>query len=262
MARRRKGEETNVVPGHATMKRPFDNQAADDVCGGGRALIAALISLLLAGSLYAQQGSRVRFKHLGIEQGLSQNTANAVVQDHVGFVWVGTQDGLNRFDGYRFTTFRNSLEDPFSLSDNFVYCLYVDREGVLWVGTEAGLNRFDRERERFHHFRHDPDDATSLSNDRVSAVVEDERGFLWVGTSHGLNRLDKSNLSGGFRRFHHDRADAASLSFDIIRELFVDRSGTLWVGTDGGGLNRYDEATGTFATFRHDEAVRHFDRLL
>ncbi|MFQ5751901.1 MAG: two-component regulator propeller domain-containing protein [bacterium] len=152
--------------------------------GSGFVSVALILMLLLilATILHAQKRN-IKFERFSIEQGLSQNTVNCIVQDSRGFMWFGTQDGLNQYDGYRFTVFKHDPENPNSLSDNFIYTIYEDKSGVLWIGTDGGgLNRFDREQEKFRVFKHEPTNSNSLSNDRVLSIFEDQTGVLWIGT--------------------------------------------------------------------------------
>ncbi len=199
----------------------------------------------------AQQDDLV-FKHLSIDQGLSQSIVDAILQDRRGFMWFVTEDGLNRFDGYAFEVFKHDAKNPASLTHNEIKCITQDRAGILWVGTFfRGLERFDPATESFAHYQHDPANPSSLANDIVWTVLEDREGRLWVGTGGGgLDRMDRS--TGTFTHYRHDPADAASLSHNDVRTLYEDRSGAIWVGTAGGGLNRLDPATGRFKRWVHD----------
>ena len=149
-----------------------------------------MASLLLGAwgweNVSASRGT-IPFLRVSLQEGLSQAAVHAIVQDKEGYMWFGTQEGLNRFDGYEFKTFLNEQTDSNSLSHNWVYALLVDRDGVLWVGTNGGgLNRFDFLSGQFKRFQHDPDDPFSLSNDRVRDLYEDSSGNLWVGTDGGV----------------------------------------------------------------------------
>ena len=96
----------------------------------------------------------LRFDRITREDGLSSNTVRCILQDSLGFMWIGTQDGLNRYDGNSFTVYRYDPDDPFSLRDDFIESMYEDRSGVLWIGTQAGwLERYDRENDRFTHYQ-------------------------------------------------------------------------------------------------------------
>ncbi len=195
-----------------------------------------------------------RFEHLTSEQGLSNNRVLSILKDHNGFMWFGTFDGLNRYDGYEFRIFKHEPEDANSPSANVIQVLYQDRDGTLWFGTVGGgLNRFDLKSEQFTRFRHDPDDPTSLGSDTVFAIHQDRAGNLWVGTGDGgLNRYDPE--TGGFVRYQNDPDNPASLSHDTVRAIAEDEDGFLWIGTDGGGLNRFDPGASdaAFEIYRHD----------
>ncbi len=150
-------------------------------------------------SLVAQ--NEPRFVRYTMDDGMSQNTVNCILQDSRGFMWFGTQGGLNRFDGYTFRVFRHHPDDTLSLSRNWIWCLYEDSRGDLWVGTfGGGLNRFDHTTENFRAYRHTPaDSANSLLDDGIWFITEDSDGVLWVGSNTGLNRFDTQ--SGAIQHF-------------------------------------------------------------
>ena len=132
-------------------------------------------------SLASGSGQRIEFERISIEQGLSQSVVTSILQDSKGFIWLGTQDGLNRYDGYEFTTFKHDPEDPDSLSDNFILSILEDPSGILWLGTNAGgLNRFDPQTERFAHYQHDPHDSHSLANNTLQSMHQDQQGVIWI----------------------------------------------------------------------------------
>ena len=204
----------------------------------------------------------LRFEHLGLDDGLSQNSALALLQDSQGFIWVGTQDGLNRFDGYSFAVFKNDPDDSNSLSLNSVLALHEDDDGALWIGTwGGGLNRFDPRSNLWTRYRHAPEDPASLCGDVVTALLEDSRGFLWVATNDGgLCRFDRATAA--FTAYQHDPQNPASLTSNAVARLYEDSRGALWVGTGGfgvpgAGLDRLDVDTGVFTHFRHDPADPH-----
>lgn len=201
--------------------------------------------------LSAETPRVIRFDHLSTDEGLPQEAVHAVYQDRVGFMWLGTQEGLVRFDGYDFTVYEHDPDEPSSLDNSWVWSIAEDRRGNLWIGTDGGgLHRFDRARETFEHFRHDDAHPDSLSSDRVRIVFVDGQDTVWVGTDDGLNRLESDGRS--FQRFSHDPSDPNSISSSRIRSMIETTSGNIWVGTDGGGISRLDEGTGRFAHYRHD----------
>lgn len=177
-------------------------------------------------------GEDIGFKHLTIDDGLSQNLVYAILQDCKGFMWFGTKDGLNRYDGYRFTIFRNNPYDSTSISSNEVTALFEDHAGFLWLSA-AGLNRFDPGTETFNRYLQNTARPNSLSSNEVRAIAEDHNGALWIGTTNGLNRL-APDRQGCFIHYVHDPHNPQSLSHNQINALLVDHRGTLWIGTPEG----------------------------
>jgi signal transduction histidine kinase/ligand-binding sensor domain-containing protein/CheY-like chemotaxis protein len=216
-----------------------------------RPFVVAALALLLAPPAFSKEGLNIPFVRLSLEDGLSQARVGVIVQDSEGFIWLGTQEGLNRYDGYTFEVFLHDPGKPGSLSHDSIQCLLVDRQQQLWVGTEGGgLNRFDASTRTFVRFPNNPSDPSSLSSNRVRVLFEDSRGRLWAGTDGGgLNLLDRSR--GVFKRYQHDPANPRSLGGDRIRGIAEDGRGVLWIATDGGGLSRLEPESGEFETFRH-----------
>jgi len=209
-----------------------------------------LAALLLGGALSASaQRSHTQFLRLGLEEGLSQATAMAVLQDRSGYLWIATEDGLNRYDGYGFSVLKHDPGDPHSLSDNYVVALLEDADGGIWAGTsDGGLNRYDPRTGRFTRYRHDTGDPASLSHDRITALALAADGGVWAGTyGGGLSRYDPR--TGRFTRYQHAPDDPASLPSDYLWAVLVDRQGRLWAGTRN-GLARLDG--GAFTVYRPD----------
>jgi len=226
--------------------------------GAARRAAACLVAVLAAwgGGAAAQPA---RFDRLSLEDGRFCHRIMATLQDRRGFLWFGTEDGLNRYDGYEMVVYRHDPADTRSLSDNYVIALHEARDGALWVGTsDGGLNRMDTRTGRFRAFRHDDDAPGSLPHDRVTALADASGGRLWVGTrGGGLALFDPR--TGGARTFRHDSTRAASLPSDELWALLSDRRGNLWIGTRGGGLARLAPGgaaarTPVFTRYRHDPA--------
>lgn len=217
-------------------------------------LIAALIFLPIALfaplPLSAQLGPHLLFRTLSIEQGLSQNSVLSIARDRFGFLWFGTESGLNKFDGYHFTVYIPIEGDPASISNSWINVLLTDSSGKLWIGTENGLNRYVYSTDSFIRYFHDPSDPNSLSSSRIFALYEDSSGRLWIGTDNGLNLFDRS--TNRFTRYQYNPSNPASLSYNQIRAITEDSRGYIWVGTVGGGLNRLDPSTGRFTRIRRD----------
>ncbi|MEL7022156.1 MAG: two-component regulator propeller domain-containing protein [Pseudomonadota bacterium] len=221
---------------------------------GARSLRSLLLGwLLVCGSAALADGvagAPMRFANLDTEDGLAQNSVTAMVQDGLGFLWFGTENGLNRYDGTRFLHFQADPRNPSSLPADYVTDLVVTPNGALWVATEGGgIARWDAEQGGFSSVGI----ADGLSDLRVSSMALDASGALWVGTlRHGLNRYDPT--SGTVTVWRHDEANVDSLSHDAIHALHVDSVGTLWIGTNA-GLDRFDAATGTVQRVAGDETL-------
>jgi PAS domain S-box-containing protein len=177
-------------------------------------------------------GQDIRFKRLPESAGLSQTRVSSVVQDNLGFIWFGTQYGLNRFDGYRSKVFKHEPGRSDSLSCVYIHSLFMDHSGTLWVGCEGFLDKFDPITETFTHFR---------INTPTTVITEDHAGILWLATGRGLYSLNPA--TGQTARYVHDPGDPASISGDSISYIGEDRSGRFWVGNSG-GLDEFDRKTG------------------
>jgi ligand-binding sensor domain-containing protein/signal transduction histidine kinase/DNA-binding NarL/FixJ family response regulator len=182
---------------------------------------------------WAQRES-LTFKHITSNEGLSQNHGNCIIQDYKGFLWFGTQAGLNRYDGYKMVVHKYQMNDLTSISNNTINVLYEDRDKNLWVGTAEGLNKYDRKLDKFIRYLHDPNDPLSISNNDINSIREDQTGKLWIGTASGLNRFDEA--SGIFKKIPIDGNENIHDNFPVSA-LYIDQDQQLWVGTGLGGIN-------------------------
>ena len=161
------------------------------------------------------------------------STPMALAEDGDGFLWVGTQGGLARWDGYGFHTYTADPGAPGALPDAMIETLHTDGRGRLWIGTNiGGLSRYDRSSDRFLSY---PVGKNGLSSGSVFAIADDGRGGIWVGTSGGLDHLGPDSAT--FTRFGQKPGDGG-ISNGCVRALLLDRHGTLWVGLEDGGLVR------------------------
>jgi len=196
----------------------------------------------------------------GTKEGLSESHVFCVLQDSRGFMWFGTRDGLNRFDGYEWKIYQNNAKDPQSISSNYIYALWEDNMGDLWIGTNGGgLNRFNRASETFTRYLHKPNDSNSLSHNTVRALAgQTEAGatILWIGTTGGgLNRFDSK--TGTFTRYGHNADDVNSIGSNNISCLALHKN-TIWIGTNDAGLNSMAlSRRGRFTRFSHQPGNPH-----
>ena len=219
-----------------------------------------LLGLLccLSHPAFASRNS-ISFLQIGTEQGLPQSTVNTIFQDSQGFIWIGTYDGLTRYDGYQFVNFKNNPQDPSSISNNIIVSIIEDQQGYLWAGTmQNGVNRFNPETGEFTRFLSNQDDFDSLSHPQVTSIHQDTLGRIWVGTIHGLNLFlpDKQ----AFAHFYHNPLDNQSLPHGPVVDIVDDGNGNLWVAT-GEALAHFDVEQQVFSTFNTGNAPKQINDL-
>ena len=245
--------------------------------------LSIIILFLISCRILFPQSNTIKLSQIGIEQGLSQSTIFAITQDKKGFLWFGTDDGLNKYDGYTVTVFKNNNSDSNSISDNSVLSLLCDRKGNIWVGTRlGGVDRYVPSINKFFHYKHVKNDTSTIIDNSVNAIYEDSKGNIWFGTNRGLSRynFEKDNLtsflinsskiaiirticednnrnlwigtSDGIFRMNLNESSSAKkiiepilLKGTYIRSIFFDYDDKLWIGTYGNGLYRYDTNTKT-----------------
>ncbi|MGZ9221687.1 MAG: two-component regulator propeller domain-containing protein [Anaerolineales bacterium] len=198
----------------------------------------------------------LRFDHISIEQGLSQSSVRVIFQDSRGFLWFGTEDGLNRYDGYTFKTYKPDPDAPNSLSDRWITSIVEDKEGTLWIGTRlGGLNHYDPRTEQFTHFVHNEDDPSSLSDNHINVLYLDRNDNLWIGTPDALDRFNEAGNT--FRHYVYSPSQQEGISGKNITALYEDSRGRFWVGTASGGLNRFEPSSNTFTPYQYDPDNSH-----
>ncbi|SOD81478.1 two-component regulator propeller domain-containing protein [Spirosoma fluviale] len=217
-------------------------------------LFCLLLIGIWPGRTLQAQSKTGQFSYLTTREGLSQDNVTCILQDRKGFMWFGTQDGLNKFDGYTYTVYRNDPRKVNSLSHNFIHILFEDKQGHLWVGTDdGGLSLFDANTETFTNYKHLTGKTNSLAHNKVMAITQDTQGYLWVGTAGGgLDRFDPQQKT--FTHFTHQASNPTSLIDNQVSSVFIDQSGIIWIGTDGSGLDRLDPRSNSFTHFQHDPA--------
>jgi ligand-binding sensor domain-containing protein/signal transduction histidine kinase len=216
-----------VNPGHAT-----DSEARQFSMARGGVPQATVAPRTIR--LPVVDGNDIGFRRLS-GQGLSQTRVAQILQDDQGFLWFGTENGLNRYDGYEFKVFMNEPGNAGSLSGVYIYSLFKDRSGTIWVGSDQLLDRFDPSTQTFTHYHVDAKDPV------VIHISQDGLGMLWLATGNGLYRLNP--VTGNIKRFAHDPNDPLSLSSNDVKSTGEDRSGGFWVATSE-GLDEFDRETG------------------
>jgi len=220
------------------------------------AVIIFFITLILLPFLSFAQRPSLNFEHFGTREGLSQINVNCIIQDSRGFMWIGTRNGLNRYDGYKFIVYRYDSKDEHSLSNNMVNDLVEDADGNVWAATANGLNRYDRKAGTFTRIVHDNHNNNSLSNNILSRLVFDNDGMLWIGTQNG--GLDCYDLkTKRFTHHQHSNTVAGTISDNNVRTVYKDSHGHIWAGTSGGGLNLYDAQKKSFTAFPFINPISH-----
>ena len=197
------------------------------------------------------QPASPRFEHIGTETGLSQSNVICILHDSRGFMWFGTRDGLNKYDGYSFTIYKNIPTDPRSISNNFITSIAEDTNGDLWIATwGGGVNRYDRAKDRFVRYTVNP------STNFINTVLVDDKGFVWVGANGGgLVQLDPH--TGKTTTFKNDPRDPASISDNEVKTVIEDSRHRIWLGTVHGGVDLFEPSTHSFKRFLHDPADNH-----
>ena len=189
---------------------------------------------------FAQHLETIRFSRVSIKDGLSQSTVNCLIQDRQGYIWIGTQDGLNRFDGYEFKVFKQKLHKGSGLTDAFINCLHQDFDGNIWIGTQTGgINVYDPVRRTFKHI----DNIDGFSNTEISAIVPGINHTLWISSlRHGI--------------VHYNPKDGSYKKYSVLNGLNSNKitclemiGDQLWIGTESNGLCILDTQTSKVENF-------------
>lgn len=210
-------------------------------------LLYAMLWLFVSSS----QAQSTHWQQLSVEAGLSQSTVNTIFQDSRGFMWFGTENGLNKYDGTGFSIFKNRSADTSSLASSNVYAVYEDNDKNLWFGTRAGLSRYHRATNSFVNY--DFPARTCYAMRPVWAIVGDhDNKHLWIGASGGLFRFNRAT-----GQFNHYRLNDSIQNANSVRTLCRDRQGQLWMGTSVGTLLRFNPSTAHFTPIltNHPDAM-------
>lgn len=251
------------------------------------------IVLLVLGVHYCfGQQKEYNFINFSSKNGLASNTVNVIVKDKYGFMWFGTEDGLNKFDGHNFTVYRHRENDTTSIGRGAVMAMLEDKEGNLWVGTNitlsvynrslnnfinydftkigwirslcadhngniwvgtySGLFYFNTKTHKINAYKVDPKDDRALNSEMILCVFEDSKSNVWVGTKVGLHLFNPKE--GSFKRFLHKKENPYTISDNTVRAIAEDKFGNLWIGTSEGGLNVMNVQSQTFTHFKNNKS--------
>jgi signal transduction histidine kinase/ligand-binding sensor domain-containing protein/CheY-like chemotaxis protein len=208
-------------------------------------LTSFILSPLL--NTYSQQ-KFLQFRHLTLDDGLSSSSVVSVLQDYKGFMWFGTYEGLNRYDGINFIVYKNIPTDSASLPENHVWTIFEDRNKNLLLGTDQGLSLYDRDLDRFVNYKYEKSSALYDIEITVFRIAEDSTGNLWLATDNGLVYFDRNNNK--VVQYRHNPDNPGSISFNYMEYVYIDKSGRLWIATRK-GLNLLNPKTGNFEHITH-----------
>ena len=219
-------------------------------------LLCACFSLFAGGAFASNalgnqelpESRDIIFTHITADDGISHTAAKRILQDSKGFIWIGTQQGLNRYDGSNFEIFNYNPDDPNSLTNGWIFDLFEDLEGRIWIATDGGLDLYQPATKNFRHFRHDPDNDASLPNDSVRAVFQSADHSIWVGTRSGLSRW---NGEAGFSHYITFEIDERNETRPGVRDIVEDEHGHLWIATQSEGVLRLDPETGVVTPYEY-----------
>ncbi len=200
-------------------------------------LLFFTISLIFSSFSWSQNS--IYFEHLSLKEGLSQGDVNAIYQDKKGFLWFGTHDGLNKFDGYNFTVFKPEKGNSETLNSNLIYSITGDKDDNLWIGTTGkGINYFDKKKGVFKHIVHDKNNPSSLSSNHINHILIDKEQRLWVATRNGLNVANLKNHTIDSLKFNHysllNEKVNNSLNKHKVNCIYQDKQNQIWVGSSHG----------------------------
>jgi len=219
--------------------------------------------IVLSWFVVFSQGTSAQIKEPGIRQytiedGLSLSHINCLYKDRYGFIWIGTQDGLNKFDGYSFTIYRHEPEDTSSISSNNIQGIHEDADGNIWVSTQYGLNKLNQYTGKFEMFISTPDAKNSIMENTLYALLVDENSVVWSKSLNGLIKYNQKN--GEFSYFEHyfDRFNFLT-SYNMM-DIEADENGILWVASKD-GLFSFDKNSEQWTRYRPDYEKNNDDKI-
>ncbi len=210
-------------------------------------LIKKLVSIFLLMNITFISAQHLNFEQISLEQGLSNSLVNSILQDKQGFIWIGTESGLNKFDGYNFKVFNTDPDNPFSIQGRIIKNLFEDSKGLIWISfLTGGLSYYDPKTEKFLNFLANKNLKDGLSDNIINTIFEDRRGNVWIGTNNGLNKFERKNNT--FYHYFNSKTNPNSIINNEIITIYEDKRGSIWIGTRL-GLSIYNYKTNNFLSF-------------
>lgn len=214
-------------------------------------IVQILFYIILTQISFSQTSEKI--DHIGINDGLSMSTITGLIQDESGFIWIGTQEGLNRYDGYEFKILKKELGNENSLTSNYIMNLALDKFGNIWVSTGEGIDKFNIKTDKFSHYNYNFSDTTSLISDEIIRIVPTSNGNVWLGTNYeGICKFDYKTEK--FTRYAINE-DTSTVSGNIVTSIFEDVDGKIWIASLDGGIDIYDEKTDNFTKLDIDKSI-------
>ena len=214
-------------------------------------LIYFLLISFLVLNLFSEN---IKFRHLDNNDGLTHNSVYSFFQDSKGFIWIGTMDGLNRYDGYSFKTYKYSPYDKDSINGGWIVAINEDNKGNIWVGTRGGgLGKIDITTGKIAKYYYSKDDKNSISSNTIPSIIKDDKDIMWFGTSKGLNKYDV-NKNLFLHYFFNNNDPYSNLIFSVSKYKNV-----LWLGT-GNGLIEFDTDTKNYKNYRIEGNIKESDK--
>src|SRR4030095_12532554 len=217
-----------------------------------KAFVCLHFVLLLSVDLIGQENifPYRQIEHFTTKHGLSNNKVLCFLQDKQGFMWFLAADGLNRYDGYSFKSYRYSPDHPDYILPGWFTGMAQDSSGIFWISDNSnGIYSFDPAYEKFIHYKYEPGNKNSLSNDQAQGIVTGKKNKIWIPTTNGLNELN--TVTGKFKCYYHKEGDSTTISNNFLTSACSDEEGYLWITTASPGVDYFNPETG--------KVIRHYN---
>jgi ligand-binding sensor domain-containing protein/signal transduction histidine kinase len=207
-------------------------------------IITLLLFLAISFSVYAQQ-KQLLFNGIKSDDGLVSSNILSIIQDDNGFIWIGTYDGLHRYDSKELKVYQNNINDPNSLADNLIRSLFIDKNNNMFVGTNTGISLYDKTTDQFINFNQDTASCLYNFNFQANDITTDDNGNIWIASNVGLVKFNRTNNK--YELFTHEASNSESISNSFCTGLQIDSYNRLWISTQQ-GINLYNSDNRTFKT--------------